>query len=62
MVVAAAHLFAGQGGGSRGGAPSILINKSMPAPAWAVAEREMLQAAADGTSCGSNATCVPMRR
>jgi hypothetical protein len=49
MVVAAAHLFAGQGGGSRGGATPIVINTSMPAPAWAVAEREMLQAAADGT-------------
>jgi len=28
--------------------PAILINKVVPAPAWAVAEREMLQAAADG--------------
>jgi len=49
MVIAAAHLFAGQGSGSRGGAAPIVINKSMPAPAWAVAEREMLQLAADGT-------------
>ena len=48
MVIAAAHLFAGQAGGSRGGATPIVINTSMPAPAWAVAEREMLQAAADG--------------
>jgi len=27
---------------------SIVIDDTMPAPAWAVAEREMLQAAADG--------------
>ena len=49
MVIAAAHLFAGQGGGSKGGAAPIVINTSMPAPSWAVAEREMLQAAAHGT-------------
>jgi hypothetical protein len=49
MVIAAAHLFAGQGGASRDGPAPIVINTSMPAPAWAVAEREMLQAAADGT-------------
>ena len=44
IVVAAVHL-AGQGPRSQ---PTILINKAMPAPAWALAEREMLQAAADG--------------
>ena len=50
MVIAAAHLFAGQGGGSRGGATPIVINTvHARRPAWAVAEREMLQAAADGT-------------
>ena len=39
------------GQGQRAGQPStppILINKVVPTPAWALAEREMLQAAADG--------------
>lgn len=40
MIVAAAHL-AGQD-------TTIVINKVIPAPAWALAEREMLEAAADG--------------
>jgi len=48
MIVAAAHLFAGQGGGSRGGPAPIVINKAIPAPAWALAEREMLDDAANG--------------
>ena len=42
VLVTAAHLSA-----QRRDTP-ILINKDMPAPAWALAEREMLQAAADG--------------
>ncbi len=41
MIVAAAHL-AGQG-------TTIVINTLTPAPAWAIAERAMLDAAADGT-------------
>src|SRR5688572_15544896 len=48
MVVAAAHLFAGQGVGPRAGGTPIVINKVTSAPAWALAEREMLEAAADG--------------
>ena len=48
MVIAAAHLFAGQVGGSKGGATPIVIDTSMPPPAWAVAEREMLDEAANG--------------
>ena len=38
------------GAGQQRGQPSptILINKVMPAPAWALAEREMLEAAAGG--------------
>jgi hypothetical protein len=48
MVVAAAHLFAGQSGGSRSGTARIVINTPTPAPAWATAEREILDEAATG--------------
>ena len=47
MIFTAAHL-AGQGGRSKPATTSILINTARPAPPWALAEREMLEAAADG--------------
>ena len=45
-IVAAIVLAQQSGAGQRRDA--ILIDKVMSSPAWAVAEREMLQAAADG--------------
>ena len=47
MIVTVAHL-AGQGGARPTGNTTILIDKVTPAPPWALAEREMLEAAADG--------------
>ncbi|MEO5739322.1 MAG: hypothetical protein ABIS29_01830, partial [Vicinamibacterales bacterium] len=47
MIVTAANL-AGQRGGLGTRDTAILINTVTPAPAWALAEREMLQAAVDG--------------
>ena len=49
MMVAAAHLFAGQGSSPKARSP-LVINKVTSAPAWATAEREMLDAAAAGTA------------
>ncbi len=47
MIVTVAHL-AGQGGARPAGNTTILIDKVKPAPPWALAEREMLEAAAVG--------------
>jgi hypothetical protein len=47
VIFAAAHL-AGQGGELRTRDTTILIDNVTPAPPWALAEREMLAAAADG--------------